>query len=100
MSPRRPDKPPGHSLSRRNALRVAFAVPTVAAVIAMIIQNNEHINVEAAGLREGYFFAIAAAVCLAGIAGILAVWRCPACGAWLGRAVSPRTCAGCGARFK
>jgi hypothetical protein len=96
---RSPDGPSEYSLGIRKALMIACAVPAIAAFAAVLIHHKGLINVEEFGVPENYLYIGGLGLFLLAFIPLFIVWRCPGCGAYLGREASPTTCRSCGARF-
>ena len=96
---RPPDDPPLYPLALRKALMVACAVPAITAFAAVLIHHKGLVDVEQFGIPENYLYIGGLSVFLVALVALLFVWRCPGCGAYLGREASPTTCRSCGARF-
>jgi hypothetical protein len=96
-----PSDPPFYSLSIRKALRLIVLIPIFAMLIVMILHHKAIINLEEIlGIPENYlYFGFLAAVLL-GVPAALLIWRCPGCGAWLGKKANPARCDSCGVEFR
>jgi hypothetical protein len=93
------DPVPVHSLASRKMIVVALAVPAIAAFTVMLLDYREIINVTTFGLPENYLYIGGIVVILLALIPIVAVWRCPGCGTYLGKNTNPKSCSGCGAQF-
>jgi hypothetical protein len=96
---RSPDDPPEYALGIRKALMIACAVPAITAFVAVLIHHKGMIDVEEFGIPKNYLYLGGLGIFLVSFLSLLLVWRCPGCGAYLGREASPTTCRRCGARF-
>ncbi|MDQ6885996.1 MAG: transposase [Gemmatimonadota bacterium] len=79
---------------RRRLFHWLVNIALVVAVLAFIVATPE--SAHSAG---GVVFEIVAALLLAAIVATFAVWRCPSCGSYLGRSLSPGECPRCGISF-
>jgi rubrerythrin len=68
--------------------------------IVMILHHKGFIDIESIGIPENYLYYGGLALILLGIAPLFLVWRCPGCGAHLGKKPSPEKCDNCGAIFR
>ncbi len=94
------DDIPVYPLGRRKAVMIAYAVPFIAALTAILIHHKGLVNVEDFGLPEEYLYAVGFAVMVAAFVVLLFAWRCPRCRSYLGREASPASCPKCGALFR
>src|SRR5436190_2171291 len=95
-----PDDGPVYSLSIRKALRVIVLVPLLAVFLVVLLHHKALINIEAFGIPENYaYFGFLGAALLAFLTAYF-IWRCPGCGAYLGKKPSPERCDSCGAKFR
>jgi hypothetical protein len=90
---------PVYSITVRKTLMIVFAALCFAGFVPVLLQYKGLIDVESIGIPENYFYIGGFAAALGGMIPIFIVWRCPGCGAYLGREASPTTCRSCGARF-
>src|SRR5262245_23861575 len=96
---RPPDDSPVYPLALRKALMIVCAVPAITAFVAVLVHHKGLVDVGQLGLSESYLYIGGLSVFLVALVALLVVWRCPGCGAYLGREASPTTCRSCGARF-
>jgi hypothetical protein len=96
---RPPDDAPVYPLGLRKALMIACAVPAITAFVAVLVHHKGLVDVEQFGIPENYLYISGLSVFLVALVTLLVVWRCPGCGAYLGREASPTSCRRCGARF-
>ena len=76
----------------------AYRRPAGTALVLLLLHLNGVIDVVYYGLPLNCLYGGGvAAVVACGV--IVAVWRCPACGAYLGQGLTPARCEGCGARL-
>jgi hypothetical protein len=94
-----PIDPPVYRLGVRKALMFACAVPAIASFVAVLVHHKGLVDVEQFGLPESYLYIGGLSVFVVALVALLVVWRCPACGAYLGREANPATCRKCAARF-
>jgi hypothetical protein len=97
---RPPDDSPVYPLGLRKALMIACAVPAITSFVAVLVHHKGLVDVEQFGLPESYLYIGGLGLFLVALVALLVVWRCPGCGAYLGREASPTTCRRCGARFR
>jgi hypothetical protein len=88
------------SLFVRKAGMFFLGVPLVAAFALVLLQYKGIIDLEGTGISENNLFLGGFGVVFAALAGIFAVWRCPGCGAYLGKEANPSHCPRCHARFR
>ena len=99
MNPRLPPDTPVHSLAFRKLLMIAAGVVFFAGFVPVVLHYKGLIDVEAFGVPETYLYAGGFAACFVGLISVFVVWRCPGCGAYLGKEGSPSQCPKCGAKF-
>ena len=97
---RPPDDAPVYPLGLRKALMIACAVPAIAAFVAVLVHHKGLVDVEQFGIPENYLYIGGLSVFLVALVALLVVWRCPGCGAYLGRDANPPGCPKCGAKFR
>jgi hypothetical protein len=96
-----PPDGPVYSLKIRKAIRLVVMIPILVVLIIMILHHKGFINLEEIlGIPENYLYFGFLGVALLGIPAALLVWRCPGCGAWLGKKANPVCCNSCGAEFR
>ena len=66
----------------------------------MLLLYNGLINAEALGVSDSFLYGGSIGASIVGLIMIFVVWRCPGCGAYLGKYFKPPTCAACGTRFR
>jgi hypothetical protein len=82
--------------SMRRKRQLLLAVPLIAAIITMLVKSESASPAIFGISQEVYAPAFLVFVVAALIFSFLN-WRCPACKGYLGKAISPRFCAKCGA---
>jgi hypothetical protein len=95
-----PEDGPTHSLATRKVVVLALVVPIAVAFTAILLQYKGFLDVADYGLAENYLYIVGFTVIFLAVLPILVVWRCPGCGAYLGRGLSPARCPSCQARFQ
>ena len=91
---------PIYSLAFRKGLRVLVLIPVLAIVIVLLLHHKAFINIEDFGIPENYlYYGGLGLVVLAALSAFL-IWRCPGCGAHLGKQANPERCNSCGAEFR
>jgi hypothetical protein len=95
-----PEDAPVRPLALRKALMVAFACVALAGFVPLLLLYNGLIDAEGLGVPESFLYAGSIGATVLGLIMIFVVWRCPGCGAYLGRDFKPPTCAACGTRFR
>jgi hypothetical protein len=96
-----PPDPPVYSLSVRKALRLVVMIPLLTILILMVLHHKAIINLEEIlGIPENYLYIGFVALAVASIVPAFLIWKCPGCGAYLGRQANPTRCASCGAEFR
>jgi hypothetical protein len=95
-----PSDPRRYSLAIRKTIVIVLVLPIIVPVTLMILDYKGVIDVEDFGLPESYLSYGGLAVILLAAIPIFLIWRCPGCGAYLGREINPRTCWACGALFQ
>ena len=78
---------------------VAPLVVGAVAFTAILLQYKGFVDVADYGLPENYLYIGGFALIFFAVLPILVVWRCPGCGAYLGRELSPARCPSCKGRF-
>ncbi len=94
-----PPGPPVYSLKARKALRVVVLVPVAAILLVMLLHHKGFIDIETFGVPETYVYYGGLALILLAIVPAILIWRCPGCGAHLGKQANPTHCPSCGAEF-
>ena len=84
------------SFSRRRKRQLLLAVPLFAAVIAVAVQRDSA-SPEILGISPSIYGPAFLCLVVAALIFSFLNWRCPACNGYLGRTISPRFCAKCGA---
>ena len=97
---RPPDDAPDYPLGHRKALMIAGAVPAITAFVAVLVHHKGLVDVEQFGIPETYLYLGGLGLFLVALVALLVVWRCPGCGAYLGRDANPPGCPKCGATFR
>ena len=97
---RPPDDSPVYPLGLRKALMIACAVPAITAFVVVLIHHKGMVDFEQFGLPESYLYIGGLGLFLVALVALLLVWRCPGCGAYLGRDANPTGCLKCGATFR
>jgi hypothetical protein len=97
-APPSPDAPV-HSIAIRKTLMIVFAVLLLVGFIPVLLQYKGLIDAENFGVPESYLYVGGFAASFSGLIAIFVVWRCPRCGAYLGREGNPPQCHRCGAKF-
>jgi hypothetical protein len=97
---RPPDDSPVYPLALRKALMIACAVPAITAFVAVLVHHKGLVDVEQFGIPENYLYIGGLGLFLVSLVALLVVWRCPGCGAYLGRDANPTGCLKCGAKFR
>ena len=91
---------PVYSLSVRKALRLVVMVPIFVIFIVMLLHHKAFINIEDFGIPENYLYYGGLGLILLAIVPAIFIWRCPGCGAYLGKKANPERCNSCGAEFR
>jgi hypothetical protein len=91
---------PVYSIAVRKTLMIVFAVLCFTGFVPVLLQYKGLIYAESFGIPENYFYIGGFGLAIGGLIPIFIVWRCPGCGAYLGREGSPSICRSCGARFR
>lgn len=81
---------------RRRRLRQVVAGLLALAAFLVIVLPDEGVPVSIPGVSPDALLLAASLVILAVLAFTAFNWRCPGCGRYLGRSISPPYCAGCG----
>jgi hypothetical protein len=93
--------PPVYSLAFRKVLGFAVLIPLFVIFIVMLMHHKGFIDLEEIlGIPENYLYFGFLGLALLGIPAILLIWRCPGCGARLGKKANPSCCEACGAEFR
>ena len=79
---------------------VACGALFFAGFLPVVSQYKGLIDIEAFGVPENYLYVAGFAATFLGLALIFLEWRCPGCGAYLGRSFSPEQCPRCGANLR
>ena len=82
------------------ALMIAFGVLLIAGFIPVLLQYKGLIDAQSFGVPENYLYVGGFAAAFLGLIAIFVVWRCPGCGAYLGKKGNPAQCPSCGAEFR
>ena len=99
MNPPQSTDPSVHSIAFRKALMVACGVVLFAGFIPVVLHYKGLIDVESFGVPESYLYVGGLGASVVGLISIFIVWRCPACGSYLGKEGSPTRCPKCGVKF-
>jgi len=84
------------ALRRKRQLMVAIPFILVIVGMAVFARIGEADGEKLAGVSLGVFFAIFFTLVAGALTFSFRNWRCPACGRYLGREISPRFCSKCG----
>ncbi|HET9326685.1 MAG TPA: hypothetical protein VFQ05_07935 [Candidatus Eisenbacteria bacterium] len=85
-----------HEFAVRRKRQLMVAISFVLVIIAFALLARFETDGEMGGVSLGFFFPIFFAVVIGALAFSFRNWRCPACGRYLGRELSPRFCSKCG----
>lgn len=77
----------------RRRKQIILAIPLIAVIVLLVSSEGKD---SVLGMPLTVAGPGAVIVILAGLAFSLYNWRCPACKKYLGKAISPKFCAGCG----
>jgi ABC-type nickel/cobalt efflux system permease component RcnA len=94
------EEAPVRSLALRRALMVAFLCLLLAGFVPMLLLYQGLINAEALSVSDSFLYVGSIGASIVGLIMIFVVWRCPGCGAYLGKHFTPPMCAACGTRFR
>jgi hypothetical protein len=100
LNPASPSDPPVYSLAFRKALRLVVLILIAVIFIVMLLHHKGFIDIEEFGIPENYLYYGGLGVILLGIVPAFFIWRCPGCGAYLGRKANPVRCNSCEAEFR
>jgi len=75
-------------------------VPAITAFVAVLVHHKGLVDVEQFGIPENYLYIGGLGLFLVALLLLLIVWRCPGCGAYLGRDFNPPGCPKCRATFR
>ena len=92
---------PVYSLAVRKALRLVVLIPIFAILVVMLLHHKAVVNLEEIlGVPENYLYFGFLGLSLLAIVPAFFIWKCPGCGAYLGKQANPTRCRSCGAEFR
>ena len=101
MSSPRPADTPVHSLSARKALRLVVSIPLLTVFVAILLHHKGIVNLEEIlGIPEAYLYYGFLGVAILALVSLFCIWKCPGCGAYLGKQTNPTRCSSCEAVFR
>jgi hypothetical protein len=86
------------SLRARKVLQLALLPPAVLALVAVVVAWRFP-DVLPTGVPENVIYIVGFGVLALYLLVTFLAWRCPECGAYLGRDLHPVRCPGCGVSF-
>jgi hypothetical protein len=94
-----PQDLPVHSLTLRKVELVICGILIIVPLMITALHHRAYINIEQFGLPENYLYYGSFGLIIIGGVLLRIFWRCPECGAPLGKEFSPAQCPACSAKF-